>query len=91
MVNTYNEEREGYSSMEFLKIVGEGTKTKIEKGILFIRAANKMLGYLNAPSPFDDYGWYNTKDIVEERDGRFSLGTYTLNNRDFWETKNSNH
>ena len=23
--------------------------------------------------------------IVEERDGRFSLGTYTLNNRDFWE------
>ena len=23
MVNTYNEEREGYSSMEFLKIVGE--------------------------------------------------------------------
>jgi len=23
--------------------------------------------------------------IVEERDGRFPLGTYTLNNRDFWE------
>ena len=23
--------------------------------------------------------------IVEERDGRFSLGTHTLNNRDFWE------
>jgi len=23
--------------------------------------------------------------ITEERDGRFSLGTYTLNNRDFWE------
>ena len=24
-----------------------------------------MLGYLNAESPFDSDGWYNTKDIVE--------------------------
>ena len=27
-----------------------------------------------------------SSSIVEERDGRFSLGTYTLNNRDFWES-----
>ncbi len=24
-----------------------------------------MLGYLNAPSPFDEDGWYNTHDVVE--------------------------
>jgi acyl-CoA synthetase (AMP-forming)/AMP-acid ligase II len=24
-----------------------------------------MLGYLNAPSPFDEAGWYNTGDLVE--------------------------
>ena len=28
---------------------------------------------------------YGSASIVEELDGRFSLGTYTLNNRDFWE------
>ena len=27
----------------------------------------------------------NSAAIVEERDGRFPLGTYTLNDRDFWE------
>ena len=28
-----------------------------------------MLGYLNATTPFDNEGWYNTKDIVEEEKG----------------------
>jgi acyl-CoA synthetase (AMP-forming)/AMP-acid ligase II len=32
-----------------------------------------MLGYLNAESPFDGAGWYNTKDIVEERDGYYKV------------------
>jgi acyl-CoA synthetase (AMP-forming)/AMP-acid ligase II len=27
-----------------------------------------MLGYLNAPSPFDAEGWYDTKDVVEVKD-----------------------
>ena len=27
-----------------------------------------MIGYLNAPSPFDQSGWYCTKDIVEVDD-----------------------
>ncbi|MEO5588266.1 MAG: long-chain fatty acid--CoA ligase, partial [Gemmatimonadaceae bacterium] len=36
---------------------------------LHIRSDNRMLGYLNAPSPFID-GWYNTGDIVEQ-DGDF--------------------
>ena len=29
-----------------------------------------MLGYLNAPQPFDKDGWYNTNDIVET-DGEY--------------------
>jgi len=32
-----------------------------------------MLGYLNAPSPFDSAGWYDTKDIVEEKNGFYKI------------------
>ena len=33
-----------------------------------------MLGYLNAPSPFDDEGWYCTKDIVNaDADGFLTI------------------
>lgn len=47
---------------------GEGVETKVEDGVLKIRARNRMLGYLNAESPFDEDGWYDTKDVVEVRD-----------------------
>src|SRR5262249_11349844 len=33
--------------------------------ILWIRSPTAMLGYLNAPSPFDAEGWFNTQDAVE--------------------------
>lgn len=49
----------------FMKIGGEGIETKILDNILYIKASNRMLGYLNASSPFDHDGWYCTKDIVE--------------------------
>ena len=49
----------------FMSVGGEGVETKIEKNILYIKAKNRMIGYLNAPSPFDDEGWYCTKDIVK--------------------------
>ena len=52
----------------WLKVGGEGLETKIEDGVLHIRSENRMLGYLNAPSPFVD-GWYDTGDLVEEHDG----------------------
>ena len=32
---------------------------------LWLRSQTAMLGYLNAPSPFDEDGWYNTHDVVE--------------------------
>ena len=38
----------------YMKIGGEGFETKIEDEILYIRAKSAMMGYLNAPSPFDE-------------------------------------
>lgn len=51
----------------FMKVGGEGVETRIVENVLHIRSETRMLGYLNAPSPFDDDGWYNTKDVVEQR------------------------
>jgi len=55
----------------YMSVGGEGVETKIEDNILYIRAENRMLGYLNAPSPFDGEGWYCTKDIVESDEDGF--------------------
>lgn len=49
----------------WMKVAGEGVETKVVEGSLRIRAKNRMLGYLNAPSPFDPEGWYDTMDLVE--------------------------
>lgn len=48
----------------WLKLGGDGYETKIEDDILYIKAKSAMMGYLNAPSPFDEEGWFNTKDKV---------------------------
>ena len=56
-----------------MKIGGEGVETKVVDNVLEIRSETKMLGYLNAESPFDEEGWYNTKDIVEEEDGYYKV------------------
>ncbi len=50
----------------FMKIGGEGIETRIIDNVLEIRSETRMLGYLNADDPFDNDGWYNTNDIVEE-------------------------
>jgi len=49
----------------WVKVGGEGVETKVIDGILWIRTRSAMLGYLNAPSPFDGSGWMNTHDAVE--------------------------
>jgi long-chain acyl-CoA synthetase len=49
----------------WVRVGGEGYETQVRSGILWIRAASAMLGYLNAPSPFDDEGWFNTGDLVD--------------------------
>jgi long-chain acyl-CoA synthetase len=51
----------------FMKVGGTGVETRTVEGVLQIRSANRMMGYLNAPSPFNDDGWYDTKDVVEEK------------------------
>ena len=49
----------------WVKIGGDGFKTRVVDGILQIKAESAMLGYLNAPSPFTDDGWFITGDEVE--------------------------
>ena len=51
----------------WVKIGGEGYKTRIVDGILHIKADSAMLGYLNAPNPFTQDGWYITGDEVLEK------------------------
>ncbi len=53
------------SSSLWVKVGGEGFQTKVVNGVLWIRAQSAMLGYLNAPTPFDEHGWMNTEDVVE--------------------------
>ncbi len=52
----------------WMKIGGEDFQTRIVEGILHIKAKSAMLGYLNAPTPFTEDGWFNTNDRVEVRD-----------------------
>jgi acyl-CoA synthetase (AMP-forming)/AMP-acid ligase II len=49
----------------WVKVGGEGFKIKVIDGVLWIKADSAMLGYLNAPNPFDEEGWMNTGDLVE--------------------------
>jgi long-chain acyl-CoA synthetase len=57
----------------YMKVGGEGIETRVVENVLQIRSQSRMLGYLNAPSPFDDEGWFDTKDIVDVRDGFFKV------------------
>lgn len=53
----------------WMKLGEAGFEHKIVDGLLWIRSDCAMLGYLNAASPFDADGWFNTQDIVETEDG----------------------
>lgn len=58
------------SNSLWLSIGTEGKDWRLgEDGLLEIKSKTTMLGYLNAPSPFTDDGWYRTGDRVETRDG----------------------
>jgi acyl-CoA synthetase (AMP-forming)/AMP-acid ligase II len=57
----------------FMRIGGEGIETRVVDHVLHIRSESRMAGYLNAPSPFDADGWYDTKDVVEERNGYYRI------------------
>ena len=49
----------------WVKIGGEGFEVKVVDGLLWVRSEANMVGYLNAPSPFDAEGWMCTGDRVE--------------------------
>jgi acyl-CoA synthetase (AMP-forming)/AMP-acid ligase II len=49
----------------WVKIGGEGFQTKVVDDILWVKSDYAMVGYLNAESPFDSEGWFNTQDKVE--------------------------
>jgi len=57
----------------FMKVGGEGVETRVVDSVLQIRSSSRMLGYLNAPSPFDAEGWYDSKDVVEVKDGYYKV------------------
>lgn len=52
-----------------VRLGGEGVETRIVNDVLEIRSESRMLGYLNARSPFDADGWYNTGDVVRQEQG----------------------
>jgi len=49
----------------WVKVGGEGFDLRVIDGILQIKAESAMLGYLNAPSPVTDDGFFVTGDRVE--------------------------
>jgi len=50
----------------WLQLRGDGLETRIVEGVLWIRSEGALLGYLNAPSPVNDDGWYCTGDLAEQ-------------------------
>jgi acyl-CoA synthetase (AMP-forming)/AMP-acid ligase II len=51
----------------FMKVGGEGVTWRVDDGVLKIKSFTRMMGYMNSDSPFDQDGWYDTKDLVEVR------------------------
>ena len=49
----------------WVKLGGSGYELRVIEGILQIKAESAMLGYLNAPSPFSEDGYFITGDEVE--------------------------
>jgi len=54
-----------------------GGNTRVVDGMLEVQTETSMLGYLNAPSPYTEDGWYKTGDKVDV-DGEF----YTIQGRE---------
>jgi acyl-coenzyme A synthetase/AMP-(fatty) acid ligase len=61
------------SGSTWVKIGGDGYQIRVVDNILQIKAGSAMLGYLNAPSPFSEDGWFITGDKVEEKDGYINI------------------
>lgn len=53
--------------------IGGKSEFKIIEKTLHIKAEHPMLGYLNSKNPFDNDGFYNTKDLVVEKNEYFKI------------------
>ena len=53
------------SGSPWVRMGGEGYEVRVVQGLLEIKASSAMVGYLNAPDPFTDDGWFKTGDAVE--------------------------
>lgn len=49
----------------WVRLDGPGFEVRVRQGMLEVKSASAMLGYLNAPSPFTEDGWFKTGDAVE--------------------------
>jgi long-chain acyl-CoA synthetase len=54
----------------WVKLGGEGYELRVRDNLLEIKAESAMIGYLNAPSPFTEDGYFMTGDMVEQ-DGEY--------------------
>ncbi len=63
---------EGNGSL-WVKIGGEGYEVRVVDEMLQIKSESAMLGYLNAPSPFTEDGWFMTGDSVEVKGEYFRI------------------
>ena len=57
----------------WVKLGGDGFETRVRGGLLEIKAATAMVGYLNESSPFTDDGWLRTGDRVEVKGEYFQI------------------
>ncbi|HEY3698758.1 MAG TPA: hypothetical protein VGK97_05455, partial [Spongiibacteraceae bacterium] len=57
----------------WVKVGGDGYDVRVREGILEIKSSSAMLGYLNAPNPFTEDGWFITGDMVEVRGDYFKI------------------
>ena len=53
------------NTSRWLQLGGDGYEWRVRDGLFEVRAKTAMLGYLNAPSPFTDDGFFMTGDRVE--------------------------
>ena len=57
----------------WVKIGGDGYALRIVDGLLEIKSDSAMLGYINAPSPYTEDGWFKTGDAVEVKGEYFRI------------------
>ena len=57
----------------WVKIGGEGFSVRVIDDMLQIKSDSAMVGYLNAPSPFTEDGWFMTGDAVEIKNDYFRI------------------